>query len=215
MQLPNLITMFSHTIPSPQQKKQLEAYVQLLRQWNTTINLVAPSTLADVEQRHIQDCAQLVPHVAQLAPQNILDVGSGGGLPGLVLAILAPQHHYTLSERDQRKSAFLRTAAHQLGLTHVKVSAADVKTIQEQYDIITARAFSSLLNILDSTLPLLAPQGHYLLLKGQAIDEELKACETKFHLTTERWPSIVPGNGWVVRLKPNVSAPVSRGTPHL
>ncbi|NBV54557.1 MAG: 16S rRNA (guanine(527)-N(7))-methyltransferase RsmG [Proteobacteria bacterium] len=207
--------MNSHTTPTPAQKKQLDSYIQLLRQWNTTINLVAPGTLADVEQRHIQDCAQLVPHVAHLPAQKILDVGSGGGLPGLILAILAPQHTYTLSERDQRKSAFLRTAAHQLQLTNVTISAADVKTLTEQYDIITARAFSSLLNILQDTSPLLAPAGHYLLLKGQAIDEELRACETKFHLTTERWPSIVAGNGWVVRLKLNVSAPVPRGTPHL
>lgn len=179
-------------------------YAALIRQWNPKINLVAPSTLPMLEERHLLDCAQLAPHLPADGPLEILDVGSGSGLPGLVLAILAPRHRFTLAERDQRKAAFLHTAIHSMDLTNVKVHAADVKTLQHQFDIITARAWASLSDILTLTAPLLTEQGQWLLLKGKALDAELRACETLFHLTTERTPSIVPSidgeHGWVLKL---------------
>lgn len=195
------------TALSPQQMAQLRQYAGLLRQWNPRINLVAPSTLPVLEERHILDSAQLVPHLAALAspePLEVLDIGSGAGLPGLILAVLLPAHRFTLAERDQRKAAFLHTAVHTLGLANVTVHAADVKTIKNQYDIITSRAWSSLADILTLTVPLLREGGSWLLLKGQALDAELSTCETLFHLTIVRTPSIVPstdgGYGWVVKL---------------
>lgn len=192
-------------VPAAQQSAQLIQYAKLLRLWNPKINLVAPSTLPELEERHIKDSAQLAPHLAALSPSQVLDVGSGAGLPGLILAILAPQHSYTLAERDQRKSAFLRTSAHALGLTNVTIHAGDVRDLKNQYNLITCRAWADLKDILTLTSPLLAPNGEWLLLKGQALDAELTTCETLFHLTTERWPSIVPGRdgdrGWVVKIQ--------------
>lgn len=179
-------------------------YAALLRQWNPKINLVSPSTLSTLEERHLLDCAQLAPHLPANGPLEILDVGSGAGLPGLILAILAPQHRFTLAERDQRKAAFLHTAIHSMGLSNVKVHAADVKIIENQFDIITSRAWASLNDILSLTSSLLKEQGAWLLLKGKALDEELRACETLFHLTTDRTPSIVPSidgeHGWILKL---------------
>lgn len=187
-----------------QQTQQLQGYAGLLRQWNPKINLVAPSTLANLEERHILDSAQLVPHLPSQGAVEVLDVGSGAGLPGLILAILAPRHRFTLAERDQRKAAFLHTAVHSLGLSNVKVHAADVKTLMNQYDVITSRAWADLSDILTLTSPLLKEQGAWLLLKGKALDTELRACETLFHLTTHRVPSIVPTtdgeSGWVIQL---------------
>jgi len=137
----------------------------------------------------------------------VLDVGSGAGLPGLILAILAPQHRFTLAERDQRKAAFLHTAVHGLGLTNVKVHAGDVRKLENQYQIITSRAWASMADILELTSPLLTERGAWLLLKGKALDEELKACETLFHLTADRIPSIVPSidgeHGWILKLSRN------------
>ena len=186
---------------------QIRQYATLLRKWNPKINLVAPSTLPNLEERHILDSAQLAPHLVSETPLEVLDVGSGAGLPGLILAILQPQHRFTLAERDQRKCAFLHTAAHSLGLTNVKVHAADVKTLTNQYDVITSRAWAELLDILTLTAPLLKPYGSWLLLKGKALDTELDTCETLFHLTTERTQSIVPTidgeHGWVVKLTRN------------
>lgn len=189
------------------QTAQIRQYAGLLRQWNPKINLVAPSTLANLEERHILDSAQLAPHLPAAGGERlleILDVGSGAGLPGLILAILAPHHRFTLAERDQRKAAFLHTAIHSMGLANVKVHAADVKALTNQYDVIISRAWASLPDILALTSPLLAERGQWLLLKGKALDEELRACETLFHLTTERTPSIVPSidgeHGWVIKL---------------
>lgn len=196
---------------TPGQQRQLQAYAALLRQWTKKINLIAPSTLAGLEQRHVADSAQLAPHLPQES-SHIVDVGTGAGLPGLVLAILAPQHTYTLVERDQRKAAFLRTAIHQLGLGNVTLHAADVATLAaapsfRKADVITCRAWASMAEILAITHPLLASSGYWLLLKGQALDAELSTCETPFHLTTERWPSIVSGRdgerGWVVKMTPS------------
>lgn len=192
---------------TPAQTQQIRHYADLLRQWNPRINLVAPSTLPHLEERHVLDCAQLAPHLPAEGPLEVLDVGSGAGLPGLILAILAPRHRFTLAERDQRKAAFLITAAHSLGLGNVKVHAGDVKKLQNQYDIITSRAWASLADILELTSPLLTEQGAWLLLKGKALDAELKACETLFHLTTDRTPSIVSSidgeHGWIIRLSRN------------
>lgn len=182
----------------------LRQYAALLRQWNPKINLVAPSTLANLEERHLLDCAQLVPHLPAEGALEILDVGAGAGLPGIVLAILLPQHRFTLAERDQRKCAFMHTAIHSMGLTNAKVHAADVKIVPDQFDIITSRAWASMADILALTSPLLKEQGAWLLLKGKALDAELRACETLFHLTTERTPSIVPSIdgelGWILKL---------------
>lgn len=184
--------------------KQLQTYAQLLRQWNPKINLVAPGTLSDLETRHIVDSAQLVPHLPAEEAVEVLDVGSGAGLPGLIMAILAPHHRFTLAERDQRKAAFLHTAVYSLGLSNVKVHATDVTKLQNQYDIVTCRAWADMKAIFTLTSPLLKEQGVWLLLKGKALDAELKACETMFHLTEERFASRVSdidgGRGWVVRL---------------
>jgi len=189
---------------NPQETQQFRAYAELLRQWNPKINLVAPSTLPHLEERHLLDSAQLAPHLPSEDGLEVLDVGSGAGLPGIILAILHPTHRFTLAERDQRKAAFLHTAVHGLGLSNVKVHAGDVKTLTGPYQIITSRAWASLSDILEITSPLLATRGQWLLLKGKALDEELKACETLFHLTTHLTPSIVPSldgeHGWIVRL---------------
>jgi 16S rRNA (guanine527-N7)-methyltransferase len=190
-----------------QKTAQISQYAALLRLWNPKINLVAPSTLPNMEERHILDSAQLAPHLTSKTPLEILDVGSGAGLPGLILAILLPEHRFTLAERDQRKAAFLHTAVHALGLANVKVHAADVKAIENQYDVITSRAWAELVDILTLTSPLLKEQGAWLLLKGKALDAELDTCETLFHLTTERTPSIVTSHdgehGWVIKLTRN------------
>jgi 16S rRNA (guanine527-N7)-methyltransferase len=189
---------------TPQEMAHFSQYASLLRQWNPKINLVSPTTLPALEERHILDCAQLAPHLPPQAGLQILDVGSGAGLPGLILAILRPDLRFTLAERDQRKAAFLHTAIHSMGLTNVKVHAADVKTLQNQFNVIASRAWASLEDILNLTSPFLSEQGAWLLLKGKALDVELRACETLFHLTTERIPSRVPSidgeHGWVVKL---------------
>lgn len=199
------------TATQPHHTQSLKPYAALLREWTKKINLVSPDTLETLEERHFKDCAQLLSFLP-LEPTTILDVGSGAGLPGLVLAILAPHHTFTLAESDTRKAAFLLTVVQSLGLKNVKVWAKRVEDIptSETFTIITARAFAPLERLLPQTRPYLAPKGRWLLLKGEAIDAELRACETMFPMTVVRTPSIVPskqGNhGWVIEITPQLEA---------
>lgn len=184
----------------------LKHYAARLREWNTKINLVSPDTLKDLEQRHWLDCAQLIDYLPTESV-NILDLGTGAGLPGLVLAILAPQHRYTLVESDSRKCAFLHTIVQDLKLPQVEICNQRVESLNRhhQYDVITARAFAPLEKILTMSEPFLKPEGCWLLLKGAAVDEELRTCETLFPMTVEQTSSRVLSSkgetGWVLKIK--------------
>lgn len=200
---------------STRQQEQLSQFAGLIRLWNSKINLVAPKTLATLEERHIADSAQLAPYLPTI-PHALLDVGSGAGLPGVVLAVLRPDVAVTLAERDQRKAAFLHTVVHQLGLANAQVFGGDVNVLARQkpaaFQAVTCRAWAGLPDILSQTTPLLAPQGYWLLLKGRAVDAELEACGTSFHFTKELWPSKLQNDdgerGWVLKITPATELPV-------
>lgn len=189
--------------PTAEQLSQLAAYASLLREWNPKINLVSPTTIPDVELRHIVDSAQVVPHLPKNA-SSIVDVGAGAGLPGLIISILAPQHQVTLVERDQRKAAFLATAIHNLKLTsHCTVKAQDCTAISPQIaDILTCRAFADVSKIIQLTHHILRPDGCWLLLKGKAYDAELKAYGNLSNMTVQTIPSITSTDGVILRLTP-------------
>lgn len=126
---------------------RLENYVALLLQWNAKINLIDRKTEADIWQRHIADSIQLIEHIpASVA--TVIDYGSGAGLPGLVIAMARPDLSVTCVERDQRKAIFLQEAARQLKLENATIRNADVATIDGQFDMVTARAFTSLTELL-------------------------------------------------------------------
>jgi 16S rRNA (guanine527-N7)-methyltransferase len=168
----------------------LQRYAQLLKEWNPVINLVSPNTLTELESRHFADSAQLIEDLPS-QPTHIADVGTGAGFPGLVLAILCPQHCFTLIESDSRKAAFILTVTQTLGLKNVDIKNQRVEeiTLNPLANIVTARAFAPLERLLPQTRHLLAKEGVWLLLKGEAIDAELKACETLFPMTVSLKPS--------------------------
>ncbi len=188
--------------PSAHQLEQLEGYQKGLLDWNQRINLIAASTETAITTRHIQDSAQVVPLLPE-APAKVLDVGSGAGLPGLILAILAPQHHYTLAEKVQKKAAFLSAMVKELKLQNVTVHPARVELLKpNKYDVITCRAWANLSDIISLTRPLLSSKGCWCLLKGEAFQTELEACPTALKMTAERHRSITSPSGVVVRLTP-------------
>src|SRR5260221_2069883 len=124
--------------------ERLERYVATLLRWQPTINLVSRGTLDDLWRRHLLDSAQLLPHMPDCGP--IVDLGSGAGFPGLVLAILgAPDVH--LVESDSRKAAFLREAARAAGAA-VTVHNAPIETVSVPAAAITARALAPLTPLL-------------------------------------------------------------------
>ena len=175
---------------------RLRLYAERLEKWQKAINLVAPKTLPLLWERHFLDSAQLL----SLAPpdtQRWLDLGSGGGFPGLVIAALGvPGMH--LVESDQRKSAFLRDTAHAMGLrsvmVHVKrIEALDASALHDQMDgapqVISARALAPLKELIDLAHPLAAADTTFLFLKGRQAEDELTEARRYWTL---RSPDLLP-----------------------
>jgi 16S rRNA (guanine527-N7)-methyltransferase len=163
--------------------RRLARYAELLREWNARVNLVSRLSLKDLWQRHILDSAQLHPLVPR-ETRTLLDLGSGAGFPGLVLAILGvPEVH--LVESDARKCAFLREAA-RVTATPVTIHARRIEEVAPfPVDVITARALATLPDLLDLADPFLQPHSMCVFLKGKNVAEELSAArhQWKMHET--------------------------------
>lgn len=154
----------------------LEQLEHLVRRWTTAVNLVSKATLADLWQRHIVDSAQLFAFCPQDA-RTWLDIGSGGGFPGLVIAVLArekqPKLRVALVESDQRKATFLRQAAQSLGLD-VAVRSERAEAIEPAHaDVLSARALAALADLLPYAAKHLKPTGVALFPKGARFADEI------------------------------------------
>ncbi len=167
--------------------ERLQGYAALLEKWNAKINLVAASTLPDFWDRHIVDSAQLYAHAPESA-LNWVDLGSGGGLPGLVCAILSkeftPDRTFTLIESDARKAAFLTTAIREFGLDARVLTSRVEATDPQSVDVVSARALASLPQLLPLVARHLAKNGVALLPKGRNYNEELAAAQREWHFDT-------------------------------
>jgi 16S rRNA (guanine527-N7)-methyltransferase len=183
---------------TPDQHARLTAYAELIARWSLRINLVAPGDLTRLWDRHIADAAQLVPLVPP-GTRSVADLGSGAGLPGLVLAILTglPAH---LVERDRRKAAFLREAARATSAP-ATIHAADAATLAPlNADLVTARALAPLPDLLPLVARHLAPGGAALLPKGATADAELTAAAPLWTMRVERFPSRTDPAATILRL---------------
>ena len=184
---------------SPETTARLAAYRDLLLRWNTRINLISGETVADIDQRHIADCAQLQPLLPQDGP--IADLGSGAGLPGLVLAIMQPEREIHLVESDKRKAAFLVEASAQLKLLMVRVHACRVENAKlPPLSAITARALAPLATLLPYAAKFLAPGGVAVFPKGKTAEKELTEAAQGWHFTCERIPSSTNPEATILRL---------------
>ena len=163
---------------SESQSDALARYAELLLRWNTVHNLTAIETPAHVLSHHLLDSLAVVPQIQDVAghrSMRVLDVGAGGGLPGIPLAIAMPDLHVTLIDRVQKKVAFLTQAKLELALDNVTCLHARVETLRTQtpFDLIVARAFSSLAELVGLTRNLLAPNGWWCAMKGALPSDEL------------------------------------------
>lgn len=181
---------------------RLQAYAELLLKWQRRINLVGSSTLPDLWRRHMLDSAQLFP---LLPPGPVLDVGSGAGFPGLVLAILRAgagqpgQVH--LIEADSRKSAFLREAA-RVTETPVDIHNHRIEAVAPfAAAVVTARAVASLGQLLDLAEPFLGAASQCLFLKGRTGEDELTQAAKDWKMTAERIPSLTDPSGFIIHLR--------------
>lgn len=154
-------------------------YLDLLVRWNATYNLTAVRDPAEMVTRHLLDSLAILPFVSGA---TLADLGTGPGLPGIVLAIAAPGRAITLVDSNGKKVRFLREAIRSLRLEGVQAVQARVEDVQGQFDCITARAFATLADMLGWGGHLLAPDGHWLAMKGRRPDDELAALPPGFVL---------------------------------
>lgn len=177
---------------------RLATYEALLRKWNPTINLVSRTTLADAWARHFADSAQLFALVPPVT-HTLVDLGSGAGFPGLVLAILGvPEVH--LVESDQRKGAFLREVARATGAP-VTVHTARIEAAKvPPADVVSARALADLSDLLPMAVRILKPGGICLFPKGKTAADELTRAGDSWTMRVERFPSRTDPAATLLRL---------------
>ena len=203
---------------SRETEARLDAYVDLLVQWQAKTNLIAPSTLPTLWTRHISDSLQLL----KIAPaaKVWLDFGSGGGFPGVVLACAMADvagGHVHLVERNAKKAAFLREA---LRVTQAQgtIHLADIGDNEDRFpatvDCITARAVAPLHQLIGYAEPWTKSGTKALFLKGQDIDAELTEATKYWNISPRLHPSLTGGQGWIVELDTVERQPQSAPAQH-
>jgi 16S rRNA (guanine527-N7)-methyltransferase len=160
-----------------EQAERLARYTQLLLRWNRVHNLTAIAQTKQALSHHLLDSLAILPSLRQLVKDRssrVLDVGSGGGLPGIPIAIAAPDFGVTLIDRVQKKVAFLQQAKAELHITNLQPVHGRVEDYNDaQFDLIVARAFSSLGQLVRSSRHLIAANGHWCAMKGAVPAAEL------------------------------------------
>lgn len=185
------------SIPDEQQT-QLLAFLALLSKWNRAYNLTAVRNEDHMVSRQLLDSLSILRWVTT---EHLLDVGAGGGLPGIPLAIVRPEKHFTLLDSNGKKTRFLNQCVLELGLANVEVvhgRAEDCKP-QQAFSQISSRAFTALDNMVNWCGSLLAPEGNFLAMKGQYPDDEVAALP----------------EGWQVSSRQALSVPGADGERHL
>ncbi len=178
--------------------QQLLAYLNLLQHWNRTHNLSAVRERDAMFTHHLLDSLAVLPalrrHLASCSAPRLLDVGSGGGLPGLVLAVMQPTWHLTCVDAVAKKCAFIRQAAGELGLHNLNTTHARVETQPaHQADLVISRAFASLVDFTAWTTKHLAATGVWAAMKGRTPADELAALPpevTVFHVEQVTVPEL-------------------------
>ncbi|MFZ6816179.1 16S rRNA (guanine(527)-N(7))-methyltransferase RsmG [Undibacterium sp. Rencai35W] len=181
------------------QLDQMIAYLALLSKWNNVYNLTSIRDPKEMVKQHVLDSLSAAPAFKDAS--NVLDVGAGGGLPGMILAIVYPHIRISMIDTVSKKTAFLNQAKTELGLSNVTVYTNRVESLQlaDKFDVITSRAFSELNNFINWSEHLLADGGIYIAMKGVSPDQEI-----------ERMPK-----GWQVQKIQPLSVPGMDAERHL
>jgi 16S rRNA (guanine527-N7)-methyltransferase len=172
----------------------IRAYLALLSKWNRTYNLTAIRDPAQMVVQHALDALAVLPHLPDRAGLRVLDVGTGGGIPGILFAIAKPHWHLTLLDVIQKKAAFLTQAAIELKLANVEVAISRVEHYAPAapYAIVVSRAFADLATFVDGSAHLLAPGGQWFAMKGVRPDAEIAALPPTVRVRSSV-PLTVPG----------------------
>ncbi len=183
--------------------ERLDLYAALLAKWNPSINLVAKSTLGELWTRHFLDSAQIL-NLADPGPHHWVDLGTGGGFPGLIVAILAaekrPDVKMTCVESDLRKATFLRTVCRETGITCDVISKRIEDIAPLKADIISARALASLDKLLGFSQQHLKPEGIAIFLKGAGYREEVDEARKYWGFSMQTVPSKTDNKATILTL---------------
>lgn len=152
-------------------------YLNGLAKWNQAYNLTAVRDMEQMVVKHLLDSLSVLPFVHG---ESLIDVGTGGGLPGMVLAITKPELAVTLLDSNSKKTRFLKQMAAELGLKNVTVVHARAEEFQGQFDLVSSRAFATLADMLHWCAHMAKPTGQFLAMKGQLPAEEMAALPAGF-----------------------------------
>lgn len=187
---------------------KLNLYEQLLLRWQKVVNLIGPATIDDIPERHFADSAQLLKYIPDMNVR-LVDMGSGAGFPGLVLAIMGVREVH-LVESDVRKATFLREVSRETGLCEVKSIAPsviihDIRVEDcniKEIDLITARALAPLTDLLNHTKKLInqSDKPYFLFLKGEKYQEEIEKAQKRFNFDIQTHQSITDNSGKVLKI---------------
>ena len=186
---------------------RLRAYVEALERWNPHINLVAPSTLAQTWVRHVADGLQLLPLLRKEGMRRVIDLGSGGGVPGLVLALADPRLEVHLVESTARKCAFLRQVARACGID-VNIHKARIESLDplmlgtDASTAITARALAPLPRLLEMAYPFLRRGAMGLFPKGRTWKREMQEAKARgWQIDSQAIPSVKDAEGMILKVR--------------
>ena len=174
--------------------EKLAAYLELLAKWNRTYNLTAIREPERMVTHHILDALAVLPHLPARAGLRVLDVGSGGGVPGLPLAIARPEWSVVVLDSNHKKGAFLQQAAMELGIANAEAVISRVEDYRPlmPFDVVISRAFADLSTFAETSGHHLAPEGLLIAMKGVYPDEELESLPTTLRVLST--PAlVVPG----------------------
>ena len=178
---------------------RLTKFVDLLLKWQRSINLIGPGTVDDVWRRHVLDCGQLVRFLPDRRAR-VLDIGTGAGLPGMVLSILGAPH-VQLIESDAKKCVFLREAA-RITETPVKIIEARAESaLCEPADVVTARAVAPLMRLLGLTERYIKTNTICFFFKGKDFKNELTHIKNNWSMQLETHPSLTQRDGVILQLE--------------
>lgn len=193
---------------SRETERLFNSYADLIRKWNPAINLVASATILDLESRHIEDSSQVF-KLCRPEKGAWLDLGSGGGLPGVVVAILAKNDPLTITlvESDKRKAAFLSTVKRELGLKNLSVKSTRIEVLNAgNYRFVSARALAALDKLMPTLNRQLAQDGEAWLMKGRSWKAEVEAARRSWSFDLDSFPSVTDPEAAILKLrniKPN------------
>jgi 16S rRNA (guanine527-N7)-methyltransferase len=182
--------------------ERLKTFQRLLEEWQRKINLVSSSTLPHLWDRHFKDSLQLLPYLPK-EKATLIDLGSGAGFPGLVLAIAGPKTlTVTLVESDLKKCLFLENVSREtiadvtIIRSRIEALGTDVKG-----DIITARGLAPLPLLLEYSVPRMKEKGMCLFLKGKEVEKEIRDGQKKWEFDLEIFPSLTDSRGRILKIK--------------